>query len=231
MPRGTSWSWQLRTAPAEGWRARLTSSVNRPLPETSTGSSLRGTGCPIANLSRSSSVGSTKSSMLPSLESKNIATTRYRHPRESRGPGRAIETLPPWIPAFRGNDGSACDWLMTKAEQPLRVVMEDLVGIGFGQPETLDRGEGLLVLLVILQSRIVAAGHQVICPESFEGAGECGLRAVAHRIVPEFLGGDARRLGEVGMTALALTLLVEAVEQHRDRPAEMRHDELYVGIA
>ena len=33
------------------------------------------------------------------------------------------------------------------------------------------------------------------------------------------------------MTALALALLVEAIQEHRDRPAQMRHDEFDVRIA
>jgi hypothetical protein len=40
--------------------------------------------------------------------------------------------------------------LMTKTEQRLRVVVQDLVGIGLWQSQPLDIGEGLLVGLVIL---------------------------------------------------------------------------------
>src|SRR5262249_22877086 len=47
--------------------------------------------------------------------------------------------------------------LMLEAEKLLRVVVQDLVGVGFGQPQTLDIGEGRFVGLVILQYRIVAA--------------------------------------------------------------------------
>src|SRR5207302_3046868 len=101
---------------------------------------------------------------------------------------------------------------MAKAEQPLRVVMQYLVGVGFWQAEPFYVGEGLLVLLVILQDRIVAAGHQMVGPESLIGAGEGSFRAVANGVVPEFFGGDARRLGEVGVAARALALLVEAVQ-------------------
>src|SRR6201986_4999663 len=99
------------------------SSVNRPFPDTNTGSSLRGTGCPIAYRSRSSSIGSTRSSMLP-----------------------------PFI-----SDPAA---LMAENEQALSVVVQDLVGIGLGQAQALDIGKGLLVGFVILQYRVVAAGHE-----------------------------------------------------------------------
>src|ERR1700719_601979 len=96
--------------------------------------------------------------------------------------------------------------LMTKTKEGLRVVVQDLVGVGFWQAQPLDIGEGLLVFFVILQYRVVAAGHQVIGSEGFEGADERRLGAVAHGIVIEFLGGDARRLGEVGVAALILAL-------------------------
>ena len=65
---------------------------------------------------------------------------------------------------------------MAEAEQLLRVVVQDLVGIGLGQSETFDIGEGLLVGLVILQYRIVAAGHQVIGAKGFERADKGRLR-------------------------------------------------------
>src|SRR5271169_4198286 len=48
--------------------------------------------------------------------------------------------------------------LMTKAEQRLRVVVQDLVGVRLWQSQALDIGEGFLVIFVILQDRIVAAG-------------------------------------------------------------------------
>ena len=67
--------------------------------------------------------------------------------------------------------------------------------------------------------------------EGFEGADKRRLGAVAHGIVIEFLGGDARRLGEIGVAALILALFVEAVEQHRDGAAQMRHDEFDVRVA
>src|SRR5262245_1020642 len=88
---------------------------------------------------------------------------------------------------------------MLEAEQPLRVVMQDLVGRRLGEPEALDIGKGLPVDFPILQYRIVAAGHQVVLAKGFEGAEKGRLRAVAHGVVIEFPGGDARRLGEVGM--------------------------------
>src|SRR5215469_2460221 len=87
---------------------------------------------------------------------------------------------------------------MGKAEQGLRVVVQDLVGVGFWQPKALDIGEGLLVGFVILQYRIVAAGHQMIGAEGLIGAGEGGLRAVAHRVYQNFLAvtlGASARLG------------------------------------
>ena len=51
----------------------------------------------------------------------------------------------------------------------------------------------------------------MIGAEGFEGADERRPGAVAHRVIIEFLGGDARRFGEVGVTALILALFVEAV--------------------
>src|SRR5437763_12233177 len=51
--------------------------------------------------------------------------------------------------------------LMVKPEKRLGVVVEDLVGIGFGEAQPLDVSKGLLIGLVILQHRIVAAGHEV----------------------------------------------------------------------
>src|ERR1700722_2043053 len=62
-------------------------------------------------------------------------------------------------------------WLLIfEAEQLPRVVVQDLVGDFRGQAEPLDIGKGLPVDLPILQYRIVAAGHDVIGAESFEGA-------------------------------------------------------------
>src|SRR4029077_2546798 len=95
----------------------------------------------------------------------------------------------------------------------------------------LDIGKGLPIDLPVLQHRIVATGHDVIGAERFEGAQERWLRAVAHGVVIEPPGGDARRLGEVRMASWALTLFVETVHQHRDRAAEMGHDEFYSRIA
>ena len=65
---------------------------------------------------------------------------------------------------------------MRKAEQRLCVVVQDLVGVGLGQTKPLDIREGLLVGLVILQYRIVAAGHQVIGAKGFERADKGRLR-------------------------------------------------------
>ena len=56
-----------------------------------------------------------------------------------------------------------------EAEQLLRVVMQDLVGNFLQQAEPLDMGKGLPVDLPILQHRIVAAGHELIEAERFEG--------------------------------------------------------------
>src|SRR5262249_12663060 len=56
------------------------------------------------------------------------------------------------------------------AEQLLRVMVQDLVGDFLRQAEPLDIGEGLPVDLPILQHRIVAASHDVIGAERFEGA-------------------------------------------------------------
>src|SRR3984957_13051423 len=88
--------------------------------------------------------------------------------------------------------------LMIKTKQSLRVVVQDLVGVGLWQSQPLDIGEGLLVFFVILQDRVVAAGYQVIGAEGFEGASERGLRAIAHGVVPELLRvtlGASARLG------------------------------------
>ena len=60
--------------------------------------------------------------------------------------------------------------LVIEAEQLLRVVVQDLVGDFLRQAEALDIGKGLPVDLPILQHRIVAAGHDVIGAERFEGA-------------------------------------------------------------
>jgi len=62
---------------------------------------------------------------------------------------------------------------MTKAEEGLGVVVENPIGVGFGQPQPFNIGESLFVGLVILQHRIVAAGYQLIRPERFESASEC----------------------------------------------------------
>src|SRR6267142_2818428 len=82
--------------------------------------------------------------------------------------------------------------LMREAEQGLCVVVQDLVGVGLGQPEALDIGEGFLVGLVILQYRVVAAGHQMVGAEGFEGADERWLGAVADGVVIEFFGSHTR---------------------------------------
>ena len=58
---------------------------------------------------------------------------------------------------------------MLEAEQFLRVVVQDLVGIGLRQAEAFDIGEGLRVGFVILQHRVVAAGYEMICPEGLRG--------------------------------------------------------------
>ena len=86
---------------------------------------------------------------------------------------------------------------------------QNLVRVGLWQAEPLDIGEGLLVRLVILQDWVVAAGHQMVGAKGFEGAEKGCFGAVADRVVIEFLGGDARRLGKVGVAALVLALLVE----------------------
>ena len=65
---------------------------------------------------------------------------------------------------------------MGKAEELLRVVVQDFVGVGLWQSQSLDIGEGLLIGLVILQYRIVAAGHQVIGAKGFERADKGRLR-------------------------------------------------------
>ena len=57
-----------------------------------------------------------------------------------------------------------------KPEERLRIVMQDLVGVGFRQSEPLDIGERLLVRLVILQDGVIAPGHQMIGAERFERA-------------------------------------------------------------
>jgi hypothetical protein len=54
---------------------------------------------------------------------------------------------------------ASLEYLMRKAEKLLRVVVQDLVGVCFGQSQPLDIGEGFFVGLVILQYRVVAAGH------------------------------------------------------------------------
>src|SRR5437899_7815104 len=120
---------------------------------------------------------------------------------------------------------------VVEAEQRLCVMMQDLVGFAVGESEPLDVGEGLLVGFVILQYRVVAACHQMVGAERLQRASEGGFRAVAYGVVPELLGGDAWRLGKVRMAALALALLVETVEQHRNWAAKVWHDELDVGIA
>ena len=77
--------------------------------------------------------------------------------------------------------------LMSKAEQRLRVVVQDPVGDGLGQAQPLDIGEGLLIGLIILQDRIVAAGHQVIGAKGLERADKRCLRAVAYRVIQAVL--------------------------------------------
>src|SRR5215469_11070857 len=72
-----------------------------------------------------------------------------------------------------------CHVSVSKTEYRLRIVVKDLVGIGFGQSQALDISEGLLVGLVILQHRVVAAGYQMVGAEGFEGAEESRLGAVA----------------------------------------------------
>src|SRR3954462_11662145 len=110
---------------------------------------------------------------------------------------------------------------MLEPEQGLRVVVQDLVRIGFRQAEALDIGEGFLVGFVILQYRVVAAGDEMVGAKGFEGTQKSRFRAVADGVVVEFPRGNAGRLGEVRMAPGVLPLFVETVEQHRDRPAEM----------
>src|SRR6185437_15170066 len=92
--------------------------------------------------------------------------------------------------------------LVVETEQLLRVVVKDFIGDRLGQPQPLDIGEGRSVALEILQHRIIAAGDEVILAKGFERAAERSLRAVTDRVVVEFLGGDALRLGEVRLVAL-----------------------------
>ena len=61
---------------------------------------------------------------------------------------------------------------MREAEEFLRIVVQDLVGVGLRQSQPLNIGEGLLIGLVILQYRIVTAGHLVVGAKGFERAGE-----------------------------------------------------------
>ena len=65
---------------------------------------------------------------------------------------------------------------MSKAEQRLCVVVQDLVGVGLGQTKPLDIREGLLVGFVVLQYRVVAAGNQMVGAKGFERADKGRLR-------------------------------------------------------
>src|SRR5215475_9597546 len=60
--------------------------------------------------------------------------------------------------------------LAIEAEQLLCVVVQNLVGDFLRQAKPLDIGKGLPVDLPVLQHRIVAASHDVIGAERFEGA-------------------------------------------------------------
>lgn len=60
--------------------------------------------------------------------------------------------------------------LVIEAEQLLRVVVQDLVGDVLRQAEPFDIGKGFPIDLLIPQHWIVAAGHDVIGAERFEGA-------------------------------------------------------------
>jgi hypothetical protein len=64
---------------------------------------------------------------------------------------------------------------MGQAQELLRVVVEDLVGVRLGQPHPLDPGEGLLVGLPLLQDRVVAPRDHVVRSEGLDGAAEAGL--------------------------------------------------------
>ena len=86
-------------------------------------------------------------------------------------PARSLPLGSPW-PQVRICASTICvrRLLVIEAEQLLRVVVQDLVGDFLRQAEALDIGKGLPVDLPILQHRIVAAGHDVIGAERFEGA-------------------------------------------------------------
>ena len=116
-------------------------------------------------------------------------STAERAPRYQ--PARSLWFVAPRISAGVKCVTGQCDWLLgspwphvwicasticvrrllvIEAEQLLRVVVQDLVGDFLRQAEALDIGKGLPVDLPILQHRIVAAGHDVIGAERFEGA-------------------------------------------------------------
>src|ERR1700686_4090104 len=70
---------------------------------------------------------------------------------------------------------------LRETEQRLGVSVQDLVNIRLRQSEPPDRGEGLLVGLVILQHRVIAAGQQMVGAEGLVGAGERRRRPVGPR--------------------------------------------------
>jgi hypothetical protein len=91
---------------------------------------------------------------------------------------------------------------VVESEQRLRIVVEDLVRIRLGQPQPLDVSEGLLISLVILQHRVVAAGYQMVGAKGFEGAEERRPSSRSRRCRSRIFGSDARGLGEVRVAVL-----------------------------
>src|SRR5215472_6608890 len=107
-----------------------------------------------------------------------------------------------------------------ESQHDLRVVVQDLVDVLGRQDRLAQIEEVLAIALEREQDGIVAAGHQVISAERLPGAGERGLRAVADDVVEEAACRHARALRQVRM--LLRRLVVEALQQHRDDPAEVR---------
>src|SRR5690349_16236049 len=86
--------------------------------------------------------------------------------------------------------------------------------------------EGLSVALIHQRNRIVAARDQVTRTESLARASKRKERAMSYGVVPKSFRRHARLFGQVRIRRRHL--IVDSIEQCRDRSAKMRDNDLDV---
>src|ERR1700730_9907 len=89
--------------------------------------------------------------------------------------------------------------------------------------------EGLSVALIHQRNWIVTARDQMIRAECLARASQRRIRTMSYRIVPKSFRRHARLFGQVLIRRRYL--IVDSIEQRRDRSTKMRHNDLDLGVA